>query len=164
MVVMGIDPSHQNAGWAVVDDNAGFPSLLCYGVVKGSIVKGDTAEDSRYRSYLDMGDTLLDIAEENAIDRVVVESMYAGNLGMNMMKSVEARAVFCAMIVDEYSLDIHHAMSVKKYFGIKSKGTQAKKDLTAKIREIFELEGKVEDHSIDAIALALSWIHSIGIN
>jgi Holliday junction resolvasome RuvABC endonuclease subunit len=162
---MGIDPSHQTNGWAVMScDENNLLKVMKYGEVGVAdcwINPSVSEESARYMQYGMMADALLEIAKRNEVEKVVIEAAWTSIISKPMIFTIEARAVICsAFQISSYVRDIttYSTMKVKKYMVGTRKVSKAQ--MKKAVKDMYKIKEKISDHEADAIALITSYILS----
>jgi Holliday junction resolvasome RuvABC endonuclease subunit len=168
-IYLGIDPSYKNIGYAVMRLTSGNRhtgkkplKIIKYGVIHPElnyIIRACGAEHQKYAAYMQMADDLIAICHREEVKEVVIEAAYAHLVSKEMLMTIEARAVvYAALAVDMRVHRVHtySALSVKKYM-LGSSRNKTKKQMKDAVKSLYKIEGKLEDHEADAIALITAY-------
>jgi Holliday junction resolvasome RuvABC endonuclease subunit len=151
--IMGIDPSHVNVGWAVIEaDVAGLVHHVAHGtLILPDGYKKDTSPIAvKYEQYNIQAKDILTLAKKYKANHVIFEDMFAKSF---MMRSVEARAVMMALLAEKfYDIDVFNAMTAKRMYCGSAKAKKA--DMKKAMTTLYNLIGTISVHAADALAVA----------
>lgn len=152
--VLGIDPGLANTGFGIIDDFGGRMSLVGYGVIETS------PEDAHPSRLLEIFRGIEEVVGKYAPDESAMEELFFGRNSSSAMMVAEAKGVVTMALAK-------NGISPAQYKPNKIKasvtGTQSARKETVErcVRMLLNLkETPRPDHAADAIAAAITHIHS----
>ncbi len=150
MKIMGVDPSLNNTGYAVIDENY---SLLDYGVIK---TKDAELEDK----LVEIHEKLLEKLKEWEPDYFVMEDTFYHRNPDTAIKLGAVKGV-CLLTARMNGVEILTLPPTRVKLSITGDGRANKEKVAFMVNKILKLDVRFPSHVSDAIACAVAAVHKL---
>lgn len=153
MLILGIDPGLSNLGYAVIE-NSNSPELVEYGVIK---TNKNTPYNKRLNEIFERLETLY---KKYKPEVTVLEKLYFKKNVKTAMRIGEVRGVIL-LLTSLFHSEVFEISPSKVKSSFTGFGRASKKEMKRMVEILFRKNIK-DDDSVDAIAMALSFINIRG--